>query len=147
MTLSAVAVLAGSAPPDPAGVYEAEESVLHSVGLEALHGAFDGWGYVAGWNADGQWIDFLVPASSAGSYDLTFRYAAGAGDASRLVYVNGTNAVANQAFASTGTWDTYGTVAVTVQLAAGSNTVSLIFNGSLGSTNYLNLDRLTVEPH
>ncbi len=144
MVLSAVATLEGGAAPDTAGVYEAEESVLHSVGLEATHGGFDGWGYVAGWNADGQWVDFLVTAPSAGSYDLTFRYAAGAGDASRLVYVNGANAIKNERFASTGSWDTYGTVTASVALTRGANTVSLIHNASLGSANYLNLDRLTV---
>jgi predicted alpha-1,6-mannanase (GH76 family) len=147
MTLAAVAILEGSAPPDPPGVYEAEEGVLHSVGLEAVHGAFDGWGYVAGWNADGQWVDFFVAAPTAGQYDLAFRYAAGAGDASRLVYVNGANAVANQKLASTASWDSYGTVTMTVGLAAGTNTVSLIYNSSLGSTNYVNLDRLTVSKH
>ncbi len=147
MTLAAVAILQGSAPPDAVGVYEAEESVLHSVGLEAQHGAFDGWGYVAGWNADGQWVDFLVTTPAAASYDLTFRYAAGAGDASRLLYVNGANAVANQALASTGSWDVYATVTVTVALPAGASTVSLIYNSSLGSSNYVNLDRLTVTPH
>jgi hypothetical protein len=147
MTLAAVAMLEGSAPPDPPGIYEAEESVLHSVGLEAIHGAFDGWGYVAGWNADGQWVDFLVTVPTAASYDLTFRYAAGAGAASRLLYVNGANAVANQAMASTGSWDTYATVTVILPLPAGASTVSVIYNASLGSTNYLNLDRLTVTLH
>jgi hypothetical protein len=147
MTLAAVAILEGSAPPDPPGVYEAEEGVLHSVGLEAMHGAFDGWGYVAGWNADGQWVDFLVTPPAAGQYDLAFRYAAGAGDASRLVYVNGANAVANQTLASTGSWDTYAAMTTTVALTQGANTVSLIYNSSLGSTGYVNLDRLTVTKH
>jgi predicted alpha-1,6-mannanase (GH76 family) len=143
MAIAASATLLGSAPSDPAGVYEAEESVLHSVGLEATYGAFDGWGYVAGWGDDGQWVDFLVTAPSAGSYDLTFRYAASKA-ASRLVHVNGTNVIANQKFASTGSWDTYATVTAKVPLVAGQNTVSLIYNSSLGSSNYVNLDRLTV---
>lgn len=147
MTLAAVAILTGSPPADPTGVYEAEESVLHSVGLEATHGAFDGWGYVAGWNVDGQAVDFLITAPIAGSYDLTFRYAAGAGAASRLVSVNGANAVPNQPLASTADWDTYATVTATVPLTAGANTVSLVFNSSLGSTGYVDLDRLTVTLH
>ncbi len=147
MTLAAVAILEGSAPADPPGIYEAEESVLHSVGLEALHGSFDGWGYVAGWNADGQWVDFLVNVPTAAAYDLTFRYAAGAGSASRLVYVNGANAVPNQAMPSTGSWDTYAAVKATVSLPAGASTVSLIYNSPLGSTNYVNLDRLAVTLH
>jgi hypothetical protein len=128
-----------------AGILQAEEGTLHSVGLEALHAGFDGWGYVAGWNADGQWVDFHYVAAAAGNYTLTFRYAAGAGDASRLVYVNGQNAVPNQAFASTGAWTTYASVVATVPLVAGSNTISLIYNSSLGSTSYVNLDQLQVQ--
>jgi predicted alpha-1,6-mannanase (GH76 family) len=146
MTLSAAATLAGSAPADAAGVYEAEESVLHSVGLEGTHAGFEGWGYVAGWTKDGQWVDFAVTTPRAGSYDLTFRYAA-VSDASRLVYVNGANAVRNQAFKSTGSWESYTTVKVTVPLASGANTVSLIYNSSLGSSKSVNLDRLTVTAH
>jgi Carbohydrate binding module (family 6) len=147
MTLAAVAALEGPPPADPAGTYQAEESVLHAVGLEATYAGFDGWGYVAGWNADGQWVDFDVNVAAAGSYDLTFRYAAGAGDASRLVYVNGANAVDDESFPATSSWSTYATETVTVTLPAGASTVSLIYNSSLGSTNYLNLDELDVKPH
>jgi predicted alpha-1,6-mannanase (GH76 family) len=129
-------------PPTP-NVYQAEEGVLHHVGLEATHAGFDGWGYVAGWNADGQWVDFAV-STPPGSYVLELRYAAGAGDASRLVFVNGQDLVANQSFPSTGGWDTYATVDVPVTLPA-TSTVSLVFNGGKGSTGFLNLDRLVVR--
>lgn len=147
MTLAVAAELQGPAPPDAPNVYEAEEGVLHDVGLEATYGAFDGWGYVAGWNADGQWVDFLVTAPSAGTYDLTFRYAAGAGDASRYLYVDGATAVQNLALASTTAWDDYATATATVALTAGANTVSLIYDSSMGSTGYVNLDQLVVAPH
>ncbi len=147
MTLAAVALLEGPPPADAPDSYEAEESVLHGVGLQAQYGGFSGWGYVAGWNGDGQWVDFLVNVPTAGMYDLTFRYAAGAGNASRLVYVNGANAVANQAFAGTGAWTTYASQIVTVTLPAGASTVSLIYNSSLGSTNYLNLDVMGLKAH
>ena len=149
MALAAAAIVQGSAAPDPVGVYEAEESVLHSVGLEATYGAFEGWGYVAGWGAVGEGVDFLVTAPSAGLYDLTFRYAAEeAGNASRLLTVNGANPIVGQAeqpFASTGSWATYATVTVTVTLAPGLNTVSLTYDSS--SANDLNLDQLSVLPH
>jgi predicted alpha-1,6-mannanase (GH76 family) len=147
MTLARVAALEGPAPADPANTYEAEEGVLHSVGLEATQGAFDGWGYVAGWNADGQWVDFLVDAPSDGIYDVTFRYAAGAGDASRYLYVNGSTVAENLAFPSTGAWGTYATQTGSVAMTHGVNTVSLIYSSSMGSTNYLNLDQLTFVVH
>jgi predicted alpha-1,6-mannanase (GH76 family) len=147
MVLSAVASLAGPPPADPSGTYEAEETTLHGVGLEATNTGYSGWGYVAGWNADGQYIDFLVDVPTAAAYDLTFRYSAGAGNSSRLVYANGANAVPNQLFAGTSGWTTYSNQIVTVILPAGPSTVSLVYNQSMGSTNYLNLDRLNVSAH
>ena len=77
---------------------------------------------------------------------LVVRYAADAGDASRLVYIDGANAVANQALPSTGNWSSYQSVTVPVQLAAGDHTISLIYNSGLGSTSYVNLDWIDVTP-
>jgi predicted alpha-1,6-mannanase (GH76 family) len=143
MALSIFAAQAGPYPATkPVGTFEAEEGVLHGLGLEARYAGFGGWGYVAGWNKDGQWVDFDVKVP-AGAYTLGFRYAAGAGDASRLVYVNGQDLVVNQPFAATATWDTYATVEVPVTLPAES-TVSLVYSGGKGSTGFLNLDRLVL---
>ena len=125
---------------------EAEDGVVHAIGLEASHAGFSGWGYLAGWNGDGQWVDFAVSVPSAGAYTLKARYAAGAGDAARLVYINGANAVATQTFVSTGSWDTWATASIPIELPAGDSTISIIFNSSLSSTNFLNLDWIDVSP-
>lgn len=128
----------------PAGRYEAEEGTLHHIGLEANGTGFTGWGYIAGWNGDGQWIDFKPYFATAGRRTLTFRYAAGAGDASRLIYINGTYTFPNQSFPGTGSWGSYNTVSVFGDFPAGPNTISVIYNSSLGSANFLNLDNMTV---
>jgi Carbohydrate binding module (family 6) len=146
MTLAAYAELLGSEPAPTDTHYEAEDGTLHALGLEASHPGYGGWGYLAGWDADGQWVDFHVRVATAGTYHLTLRYAAGAGDATRLVYINGANVVVNQKFASTGSWNTWGTVTVDAQLPAGASTVSVIYNSSDGSSQYLNLDWLAVAP-
>lgn len=125
--------------------YEAEYGTLHSLSIESIYSGFTGTGYVAGWHSDGQWVDINVNAASSGTYNLTFRYAGGAGNASRYVYVNGASVVNNLSFPGTGGWSNYSTVTVTgVQLNSGSNTVSLIYNSSLGSSNYLNYDNLSI---
>ncbi len=146
MALSLYASSQGPFPsPSPKkvdGVYEAEEGVLHGLGLEARYAGFGGWGYVAGWNKDGQWADFAIKATP-GAYVLTLRYAAAAGAASRYLYVNGQALVPNQVFTATATWDAYTTVDVPVTLAA-DNTVSVIFDASKGSSGFLNLDRVTL---
>lgn len=128
-------------------LYEAEDAVLHNLTIESTHSGYTGSGYVAGWNADGQWVDFVVTAEAAGSYDLQFRYAAAAGDAGRYLYVNGSGVVGNVTFVHTGSWSSYAVVTVSgVNLNSGSNTISIIFDSSKGSSNWLNLDSLAISP-
>ncbi len=136
----------GPYPGSAVGInqYEAENATLHNVGLEARYGAFAGWGYVASWNADGQSVDFNITCTTAGLHTLAFRYAGGAGNASRLISINGVNAFLNQSFPGTGAWDSYSTNTVSWNLPAGTNTISVIYKASLGSANYLNLDNLIV---
>jgi alpha-galactosidase len=132
--------------------YEAEAATLHSLSTEGsvngftTNGGFTGSGYVAGWNTGGQWVDFNFVSNVAGNYNLTFRYAGGAGTAGRYLYVNGVGVVNNVMFNGTGSWSSYSTVTIpNVHLNSGSNTISLIFDAAKGSTNWLNLDHLKVQ--
>jgi lysophospholipase L1-like esterase len=123
--------------------YEAENGILHNLGTESSNVGYTGTGYVAGWNGDGQWVDQVVNVPASGAYNLKLRYSAGAGNASRCVYVNGTCTVNNLSFPNTSYWSVYRTVTVpNVNLNAGNNTISLIYNSSLGSVNYLNFDHM-----
>lgn len=126
----------------PANQYEAENATVHHIGWETNYGSFMGWAYLAGWNANGQSVDFKVFFPTPGGRTLTFRYAAGAGNASRLIAINGTNAFPNQTFASTGSWSSYNKLNVSANFPAGWNTISVAFNSALGNANYLNLDNL-----
>jgi predicted alpha-1,6-mannanase (GH76 family) len=144
--LSAVASILGT-PSDPAGVYEAEEAVLHGVGVEAKYRSFEGWGYVTGWAVQGQ-VDFLITVSADGPYDLTLRYAANGDNAARLVSINGTSTpMPIQLFPDTGSWETYRTVTITANLVAGQSTLTLASNLAAGTYNELSLDQLTVTAH
>ncbi|GHO87511.1 glycoside hydrolase family 76 protein [Dictyobacter formicarum] len=141
---SAVAILQ-DVPVDNITAYQAENGTLHSLSTEAIYSGYHGTGYVAGWNKDGQWVDFSVSVPTSGAYRLILRYAGGAGNASRYIYANGKGVVNNLSFPGTGSWSSYSTVTVyNVNLNAGSNTISVIYNSSLGSKNWLNLDELTV---
>ncbi len=128
----------------PANQYEAENATLNRIGLEATYSGFTGWGYLAGWNGDNQWVRFNVNFPTPGGRTLTFRYAAGAGNASRLIAINGVNTFANQPFANTGSWSSYNTVSVSYYFPAGPNTIAILFNSALGSANFLNLDHLVI---
>jgi predicted alpha-1,6-mannanase (GH76 family) len=138
--IAAAAKALGPGAARPAGEYEAEEGNLHGIGLEATHGAFSGWGYVAGWGSDAQSLDLLVDAPTAGDYDVDLRYATG-DDARRALLVGGHEIVASFAFPSTGGYDTYASVTATLPLAAGRNTITVAFASANGSRGYLNLDR------
>lgn len=145
----ALNLFAGASGPYPGGgdpgVHEAEDATIWGVGLEATHGAFSGWGYVAGWRGDGQQVDFRVTPPAAGLYELAFRYAAGAGAASRFVSLDGLPLAANLSFPGTGSWDSYGTVNLRARLSAGTRTVSVAHESARGSANFLNLDRLELS--
>jgi predicted alpha-1,6-mannanase (GH76 family) len=139
--LAAAAKALGPAVQRPAGEYEAEEGDLHNIGLEATHGGFSGWGYVAGWGFDGQSLDVVVDVGAAGDYDVEMRYATG-DDAARVISVGGQQVAASFAFPSTGGYDSYSSVSITLPLLAGRNVLNVAFSIGEGSRGYLNLDRL-----
>jgi predicted alpha-1,6-mannanase (GH76 family) len=128
----------------PSNRYEAENATVNRIALEALYPGFTGWGYLAAWNGNNQWVRFDVNFPTAGGRTLTFRYAAGAGNASRLIAINGTNVFPNQTFANTGSWSSYNTLSVSHNFPAGKNSILVSQSTSLGNANFLNLDSLTV---
>jgi predicted alpha-1,6-mannanase (GH76 family) len=146
MALSRFAQLAGPYPGSgaPGNQYEAENAVVNHIGFEAVYGNFTGWGYLAGWNGSGTSVEFRINCATAGPHDLLFRYAAGAGNASRVIKVNGVALVANQVFTNTGAWSSYGTLQVSSYLPVGASTVSVLFDSEQLSSNWLNLDHLRV---
>jgi hypothetical protein len=119
----------------------AEEGDLHGVGFEAMYAGFSGWGYLAGWNGDGQSVDLLVDVPAAGSYELAFRYATGE-NATRSLSVNGQLIDPSLAFPSTGGYTSYMTVTPVASLAIGKSTITVAFATAQGSRGYLNLDRV-----
>lgn len=129
------------------GLYEAENArrtLVGGVGMinESTQTGFNGRGYVAGWNTNGTSIDFYVNQNNAGTKTITFRYAAGVGNASRYVKVNGVDVAANLNFSGTSGWSSWNTVSMTVSLQAGSNTIQLGYDTSKGNNNWLNVDQL-----
>jgi predicted alpha-1,6-mannanase (GH76 family) len=132
------------APAVPIRRYEAEDNTLSALSVENRHRGFTGWGYVAGWNAEGQAITFH-PKLTPGKHTLSFRYAAGAGDARRALSIDGRSTPVRLRFPGTGSWDAYLTARVTVRFPADVHSVSLVYGASRGSTNFLNLDSLTVD--
>jgi predicted alpha-1,6-mannanase (GH76 family) len=125
--------------------YDIPHATLHGLSTETLHEDVAGACHVAGWNHDGQSIDFQVTVPADGTYTLAFRYAAGAGCATRVLTVNGAVVNSLLLFPSGPSWDDARMVCIpTVSLHAGANTVNLAFDSTKLSLNYLNVDRLSV---
>ncbi|MFB9328312.1 glycoside hydrolase family 76 protein [Paenibacillus aurantiacus] len=124
------------------GNYEAENARISGISTESSQAGYSGRGYLAGWNATGTNVTFYVNQNAAGTRTITLRYAGGAGNASRYVSVNGTVVAANLNFPGTGSWGTWGTVTLNVNLNAGQNTIIVGYDSSKGNGNYLNLDRM-----
>jgi predicted alpha-1,6-mannanase (GH76 family) len=122
--------------------WEAEDATLQHILLEANGSGFTGWGYVGGWLNENQWLDFKMNFPTPGGRTLTFRYAAGAGNATRSIRINGTTVVTNLGFPNTGSWSSYNTASVACNFPAGSSTLSLRINPALGNGNYVNIDNL-----
>ena len=128
----------------PANRYEAENATVNRIGFETNYAGFTGWSYLAGWNSANQWVRFDVNLSAAGGRTMTFRYATGAGNASRVITINGTNAFPNLVFANTGAWANYTNVSVAYNFPAGKSSITVALNPGLGNGNFLNLDSLTL---
>jgi endoglucanase len=87
-------------------------------------------------------VQWTVTAAQAGPATLTFRHANGTGtNRPMAIAVNGITVVPRQAFAGTGAWTTWRTVAVTVNLNAGTNTVRATATTATGGPN---VDSLTL---
>lgn len=127
-------------------VIEAEVGTLHNLSSESSYSGYSGTGYVAGWNSDGQSVDMVVQMAEAGTYDLVFRYAVGNGDAVRKLCINNETTISSLTFSGDNDWGSYYTVEVqNVSLVAGENTISLIFDSTSGSNNWLNLDCVIIS--
>ncbi|CAG6392136.1 carbohydrate-binding protein [Streptomyces cocklensis] len=116
--------------------YEAENATISQGTVAANHTGYSGTGFVDYTNVTGSYTQFTIDAATAGSTDLTIRYANGTTTNRPMdVAVNGSVVSAGKAFNGTGSWDTWTSTTLPVDLAAGSNTVRLTATTSNGGPN------------
>ncbi|MBK1878491.1 Ig-like domain-containing protein [Pelagicoccus mobilis] len=136
-------VLVSPTAPVPASTYQAEEyDAISDAQVSAAFLGFNGSGFVD-YGGNGAWVEWqTVDAGPLGGLvNAELRYANGsAGNRQCSVSVNG-QFVQNVDFASTGTWNDWGTEPLFLSLSAGLNTVRVTaITGSGGP----NLDELSI---
>ena len=130
--------------------YEAEEGTLWGdstttqAGNNCNHTGYTGTGFADKFEADGAAVTFHVNGKTAGAYPVDIRYANGDSSAKTMsLYVNGAF-VRQVSFGATGNWDTWDTITEDIQLAAGLNSITVMYDAAAGDTGYVNLDHIYV---
>jgi uncharacterized delta-60 repeat protein len=124
-------------------VLQAEDATVLGAGKAHDVAGFTGTGYVDYAASSGEYVEFTFDnGASPSQHTLTFRYAnGGSGDRPLELKINGAVVQSRLSFPPTGAWNTWKTVSITVQLAAGVNKIRLTSVGSSGG----NLDSLTIS--
>lgn len=128
-----------------AGRYEAENAALTGgAKVNTNHTGYSGAGFVDGYTASGAATAFTVQASAAGTYNTTLRYANATGSSKTVsVYVNGTR-IKQSTFPSLSSWDTWADQTESLNLQAGSNTITYKYDSA--DSGNINIDYVTVLP-
>ncbi|WP_438448428.1 carbohydrate-binding protein [Gorillibacterium sp. sgz5001074] len=125
--------------------YEAETgtALAESIVGNAYSG-YTGSGYVDFQAATDASVQFNgITIGSTGTKNIKIRYALQTGTAYLDVYVNGTKALSQVAFAATGSWTSWGELSIQVPMVNGTSTLKLVTTGTEGP----NIDHVQVSPY
>jgi beta-glucosidase-like glycosyl hydrolase len=98
-----------------------------------------GGGYDMGWTAPGQWFNYTVNVATAGTYSVAFRVSSpyGITDALHIANSSGTNLTGAVAVPNTGGYETWATVAASITLSAGQQTLTVEQDSNGWNFHYL----------
>lgn len=126
-------------------IYQAENATVSGAIkiINSGNAGYTGTGYVDYQNASGDYIQWSLPVSTEGDYDIVFRYANASTTGRPLsVTVSGATSIAafTVSYPPTGAWTNWANVKVTKHLKAGTNTLKAAATGSSGpNIDYLSL--------
>jgi hypothetical protein len=111
-----------------------------------------GGGYNIGWMAPGEWLNYTVDVTTAGTYDLEVRVASSGSGGTFHIEVGGANKTGPLVIANTGGWQNWVTVKKTgVSLAAGPQTWRVVVDaagpgGIVGNLNSIKVVAASSPP-
>jgi glucose/arabinose dehydrogenase len=141
-TPSAATTFTATFNEQPIVTYEAEAAAFSGPVVTTKHAGYTGTGYLDFTNATGDWVEFTVNVTAAGSVPLQFRYANAGGAGDKLKITEGSTTLnAGLGFPSTGSWDVWATTtAFNATLTAGTHKIRAT---SIGA-GVPNVDNMTV---
>ena len=95
-------------------------------------------GYNVGWTTPGEWLAYTVSVAAAGTYTFDLRVASSTGGTMHVRF-NGQDKTGTVSVPSTGGWQTWTTVRKTVTLAAGTQTMQVVFDSGNVNLNLMNV--------
>lgn len=118
-------------------ISEAEVDTCKLIGIvESLNEGFSGDGYVNTNNTTTSYFEFNVYSNSAINGTLSFRYAnGGTTDRPAQILVNGTALANNLSMPTTGAWNDWSVIEVTIPLIQGVNKIRLVSTTASGLAN------------
>ncbi len=99
-------------------------------------------GYNIGWTYAGEWLEYSVSVSSAGSYVMNVRVASYGAGGTFHVEFDGVDKTGPISVPNTGNWQSWQTISKTVQLSAGNQIMRIVMDsigssGNIGNINYI----------
>jgi dienelactone hydrolase len=114
------------------------ESYSAMSGVQAENTQDIGGGQDVGWIDAGDWMDYSLNVSSAGTYNLKLRVASPSGGQLQLRNSSG-SVLATVNIPATGAYQTWQTISSSVSLAAGSQTIRVYASGGGWNVNWMEL--------
>jgi probable HAF family extracellular repeat protein len=103
-----------------------------------------GGGYNVGWMAAGEWLQYTVAVSDAGTYRLSLRVAANGAGGRVYVEFDGVNKTGPLTIPNTSSWQNWTTIGADVTLSAGTQRMRVVVEsagptGVVGNLNYIDV--------
>ncbi len=127
--------------PGAAMQYEAEDATISQGEVDSDHAGFTGTGFVNYDNVTGSYVEFTVAVSTAATLTLTFRYANGTTTNRPVAVTVNSGSPSTVDFPGTGSWTSWQTRTLTVDLTPGTNTIRATATTANGGPN---LDSMSV---
>jgi hypothetical protein len=138
-----LSISAPAPAPTPTSLHIEAENYTSMSGIQTENTADAGGGLNVGWQENGDWMDYSVNISTAGTYTLNFRVATVNTGAQFQLRNSSGSILTTVTVPYTSWWQTWQTVSATVTLPAGQQTLRIVTTDAKGTGWNLNWWEIT----